>query len=73
MTDKPILLFLHGVGSGDWKDRWKPALAGALAELGYPELDAAEVIAPKYPHALRGVDDNVPLRSLSNCLRHQAT
>ena len=47
MTDKPILLFLHGVGSGDWKDGWKPALAGALAELGYPELDAAEVIAQK--------------------------
>lgn len=65
MTDKPILLFLHGVGSGDWKDGWKPALAGALAELGYPELDAAEVIAPKYPNALHGVDDNVPLPELT--------
>jgi len=28
-------------------------------------LDAAEVIAPKYPNALHGVDDNVPLPELT--------
>lgn len=62
---KPHLLFLHGVGSGDQNDEWKSALQGALTELGYPELDTATVIAPKYPNSLKGVDDDDPLPGLT--------
>lgn len=65
MTDKPILLFLHGVGSGDQEDLWQGALNVALTDLGYPEVDAEAVVAPKYPHTLRGVDDNDPLPELT--------
>lgn len=65
MSDQPILLFLHGVGTGDQEDEWKGALEGALVSLGYPGLDAAQVLAPKYPHALRGVDDKDPLPELT--------
>ncbi|MEA5153487.1 hypothetical protein [Raineyella sp.] len=65
MSDKPILLFLHGVGSGDQEDTWRDALTGALTGLGYPGLDGVTVVAPKYPHALRGVDDNDPLPGLT--------
>ena len=62
MSDKPILLFLHGVGPGDLADRWKESLAASLAELGYPGLDGAQVIAPKYPKALlHGSDDEFNL------------
>lgn len=57
MSDKPVLLFLHGVGEGDREGKWKTPLVNALAELEYPGLDDVEVIAPKYSHALRGWDD----------------
>lgn len=57
MSDEPIMLFLHGVGSGDPEDAWHVALSGALVRLGYPTLDSARVIAPKYAHALVGFDE----------------
>lgn len=65
MTDKPTLLFLHGIGAGDQEDSWKSALETALAQLGFPGLDDVTVIAPKYPNALRGVDDDEPLPALT--------
>lgn len=65
MTDKPTLLFLHGIGAGDQEDSWKGALEAALAQLGFPGLDDVTVIAPKYPNALRGVDDDEPLPALT--------
>ena len=61
MSHKAALLFLHGVGSGDQNDNWKAALDRALTDVGYPQLDEAEVAAPKYAFALRGSDDNDPL------------
>lgn len=65
MSDKPILLFLHGVGSGDQQDAWQDALVAALIDLGYPGSHGVTVVAPKYAHALRGVDDNDPLPELT--------
>ncbi|PYY32771.1 hypothetical protein [Curtobacterium sp. MCBD17_030] len=56
MSDTPVLLFLHGVGSGDMEDGWRTVLSQALEQLGYPSLDEAQVIAPKYAHALKGTD-----------------
>ncbi len=61
MSSEPILLFLHGVGDGDPGDRWKLRIAETLSGLGYSGLDAAKVIAPKYAHALKGWDEEVPL------------
>lgn len=61
VSDKPVLLFLHGVGSGDQDDNWKSRLAEALTQLGYPDIDSVPVIAPKYAHALTGVDYKLPL------------
>ncbi|WP_411699049.1 hypothetical protein [Conyzicola sp.] len=58
MSDKPILLFLHGVGSGDLNGIGLSRLGTSLADLGYPALETAQVIAPKYAHALIGSDDN---------------
>lgn len=57
MPDETILLFLHGVGDGDHGDSWKSSIQGSLTDLGYPDLDAITVIAPKYAHALRGLDE----------------
>lgn len=65
MSDQPILLFLHGVGSGDETNEWQSALTGALGSLGFPEVGEVRVIAPKYAHALRGVDDVDPLPELA--------
>lgn len=65
MTGKPTLLFLHGIGTGDQDDEWKDALEGAMTTLGYPGLDGVRVVAPKYPHALHGVDDDAPLPPLT--------
>lgn len=61
MSNEPILLFLHGIGSGDKDDVWKVSLTKALEGLGYPNLDTVRVIAPKYANALKGWDDKVPL------------
>lgn len=62
MSTVPTLLFLHGIGTGDQEDAWRGALDTSLAELGYPGLDSARVLAPKYPHALRGANarESVP-------------
>jgi hypothetical protein len=61
MREKPILLFLHGVGSGDPEDAWQTTLEASLSRLGYPGLEGVHVVAPKYPNGLRGVDDRTPL------------
>ena len=65
MPDTPVLLFLHGVGSGDMEDGWRAALSQALTQLGYPSLDEAQVIAPKYAHALKGADFTQPIPGLT--------
>ncbi|MBX3079467.1 MAG: hypothetical protein KF692_09595 [Cryobacterium sp.] len=61
MSNKPTLLFLHGVGDGDKDDNWKIPFTEALAQLGYPDLENVRVVAPKYSHALKGWDYKVPL------------
>lgn len=64
VSDRPILLFLHGVGDGDPHGLWKTTLETTLDKLGYPDLTEIQVVAPKYAHALRGMDDAYPLPSL---------
>ncbi|MFT2691521.1 hypothetical protein [Clavibacter zhangzhiyongii] len=66
MTNAPVLLFLHGVGDGDLEDTWRAYLTRGLAQLGYPDLDGVEVIAPKYAHALRGWDEKQALPGLTS-------
>lgn len=61
MTEKPILLFLHGVGEGDPGQKWKTALEKTLAAIGYPALEDVVVLAPFYADALQGTGDNVGL------------
>ncbi|HAM21474.1 MAG TPA: hypothetical protein DCQ04_04225, partial [Actinobacteria bacterium] len=61
MPHAPILLFLHGVGGGDPDEKWREALELALTRLGYPDLSGVQVLAPKYPNGLNGVDDDEPL------------
>jgi pimeloyl-ACP methyl ester carboxylesterase len=56
LSNKPVLLFLHGVGDGDHDDAWKSRLEEALLRLGYPSLDSVQIVAPKYAHALKGWD-----------------
>lgn len=58
---KPILVFLHGVGTGDPEGKWKERLSETLRNVGYPDLDAVRVIAPRYAHALKGADGKEPL------------
>ena len=65
MSDKPSLLFLHGVGTGDLEGIWRVALEDALTDLGYPSLDGITVIAPKYPNTLIGSDDDFRLPALT--------
>lgn len=65
MSNEPILLFLHGVGDGDRDGDWIDGLTEILVSLGYPDLEAVRVIAPKYAHALKGADDNDPLPGLT--------
>lgn len=65
MAGKPILLFLHGVGTGDEGGLWKTPLSAGLSRLGYPGLNEVSVVAPLYAHALRGTDDRVPLPPLT--------
>ncbi|GGL87018.1 hypothetical protein [Glutamicibacter protophormiae] len=65
MSKKPVLLFLHGVGDGDPNDKWRAHLNDSLLRLGYPELDLEQVLAPKFAHALKGLDDSVPVPPLT--------
>lgn len=58
LSNEPILLFLHGVGDGNQNGEWLSGLTDTLSRLGYPDLDPAQVIAPKYAHALKDTDDN---------------
>lgn len=54
------LLYLHGVG-GEQGDQWRTSLDQSLTGLSYPGLSELQVIAPKYPNGLMGVDDKLPL------------
>ncbi|MBS4754248.1 hypothetical protein [Nocardioides faecalis] len=65
VSPEPVLLFLHGVGTGDQDDAWRGALDRSLREVGYPGLDGIHVLAPKYPNALRGVDDKMDVPELT--------
>lgn len=65
MTDETILLFLHGVGKGYLHDEWKAPLTAALARLGYPGLEGVRVIAPRYAHALKAVDEKESLPAVT--------
>ena len=66
MSDTPILLFLHGVTlSNNVDDGWRVRLDATLASLGYPSLNNARIIAPKYAHALRGTDDQLSVPPLT--------
>jgi pimeloyl-ACP methyl ester carboxylesterase len=65
VSDKLTLLFLHGVGDGDRDDLWRVTLEGSLRALGYPSLDAVQVISPKYAHALTGWDEKLPVPGLT--------
>lgn len=65
LSNEPILLFLHGVGNGDPENAWKTRITMSLVALGYPALETARVIAPKYAHALKGTDDKKPLPGLT--------
>lgn len=58
MSDKPYLIYLHGVGEGDLDQKWKQGLLEGLDKVGYPGLDDVEIIAPHYAHGLRGADDH---------------
>lgn len=59
--DKPVLVFLHGVGTGDPEGKWKERLSESLVRVGYPDLEATRVIAPRYAHALKGFDEKEEL------------
>jgi pimeloyl-ACP methyl ester carboxylesterase len=61
MSSEPTLLFLHGVGDGNRDGAWLTGLRGALSRLGYPDVDAERIIAPRYAHALRGSDETLPI------------
>lgn len=65
LSNEPILLFLHGVGTGDKDDNWRAALTETLIQLGYPELDIERVIAPKFAHALKDWDETIPMPVLT--------
>lgn len=65
MSSETTLLFLHGVGDGDPDGLWRDSLSNSLRKLGYPDLDDARVIAPKYAHALKGTDESVPVPPLT--------
>ncbi len=61
---RPTLVFLHGVGTGDPEGAWRAALSTTLERVGFAGLDGVRVIAPRYSHALRGVDETEPLPPL---------
>ncbi len=65
LSNEPILLFLHGVGTGDPEDRWFDRLSKTLIASGHPPLERTRVIAPKYAHALKGWDERVPLPAVT--------
>ena len=65
MTDTPTLVFLHGVHTDEYEERWVEALSRSLTGIGYPDLSEVTVIAPRYGHALKGDDGDVPLPPVS--------
>lgn len=74
MSDKPVLLFLHGVGDGDKGDLWKAELDRSLTRVGYPGLESDRVIAPKFANALKGWDEpqDLPERTIKALSREAA-
>lgn len=65
MPQAPVLLFLHGVGEGDLEGKWQETLEQTLVRLGFPDLSGVNIVAPQYPHGLRGVDDEERLPKLT--------
>jgi len=65
MPHADTLLFLHGIGDGDPDDKWLSVLERSLTRLGYPGVTGVNVIAPKYPNGLKGVDETKPLPKTS--------
>jgi pimeloyl-ACP methyl ester carboxylesterase len=71
MTDRarPSLVFLHGVNNAANAQEWRPVLDVALARLGYPSLESAEVevYAPHYAQHLAGAPSTstAPARRVS--------
>ena len=65
MAEKPILLFLHGVGVGDPEGTWQAVLSGSFARLGYPALESEHIIAPQYSYALRHFDEKERLPGIT--------
>jgi len=65
VTTETTLVFLHGVGNGDQDDKWRTTLSASLIRLGYPGLESARVVAPKYAHALKDWDVKEALPELN--------
>ncbi len=65
MSNRKILLFLHGIGGGDKEGHWKLVLNEALTRLEYSDLNQVEVISPQYAHALKGWDEKEVLPDLT--------
>ena len=61
MSDKPVLLFLHGVGDGDGQGQWQSTLEKSLRRTGHPCLDGVTILAPQYAQALNGIDESQEL------------
>lgn len=57
LSEKPGLLFLHGVGDGDPEGGWKVALDKSLIDSGHAGLESVRIMAPRYSHALKGFDE----------------
>lgn len=65
MKDRPILLYLHGVGQGEPQQQWRESLSRALDQIGYPELDQVDILAPSYADALRTAPEETTLPPLT--------
>ena len=64
MTAPKILLYLHGVRSGngnsqETQSRWKDPLFSKLREIGYEGLEKLRVIAPEYAHLFLDTEQKV--------------
>lgn len=65
MAEQPVLLFLHGVGTGDLQDNWRTRLSETLVGIGFPALDEAETLSPKYSDVLFDADEGVTLPEIT--------
>jgi len=65
MHAEPVVVFLHGVGTGDPDRAWMHALSASLTRIGYPARDPHQVIAPLFAHALKGADDKASMPAVT--------